>query len=100
MMRVRARPFDYAFEPRSSALVVIDMQRDFLESGGFGAALGNDVARLTAIVPTVKALLEACPRAGLMIIHTPASHPAAPFHWPPAKRTRRRPEPRIRAAGA
>src|SRR5260221_10840547 len=100
MMPVRARPFDYAFEPRTSALVVIDMQRDFLESGGFGAALGNDVARLTAIVPTVKALLEACRRAGIMIIHTPQSHPADLSDCPPAKRTRRRPKLRIGDARA
>src|SRR5258706_9976389 len=99
MMRVRARPFDYAFEPRSSALVVIDMQRDFLESGGFGAALGNDVARLTAIVPTVKALLEACRRAGLMIIHTREGHRADLSDCPPAKRTRGSPKLRIGDAG-
>ncbi len=99
MMRVRARPFDYAFEPRTSALVVIDMQRDFLESGGFGAALGNDVARLTAIVPTVKALLEACRRAGIMIIHTREGHRADLSDCPPAKRTRGSPKLRIGDAG-
>src|SRR5260221_5784727 len=95
MMPVRARPFDYAFEPRTSALVVIDMQRDFLESGGFGAALGNDVARLTAIVPTVKALLEALRRAGNMINPPRHEHPPHLFHSPPAQSNPRRPKLRV-----
>ncbi len=99
MMRVRARPFEYSFEPRTSALLVIDMQRDFLEGGGFGAALGNDVARLGAIVPTVKALLEACRRAGMTIIHTREGHRADLSDCPPAKRSRGNPKLRIGDAG-
>ena len=51
MIQVRARPGVYRFEPATTALVVIDMQRDFLDPGGFGAALGNDVTPLRAIVP-------------------------------------------------
>jgi nicotinamidase-related amidase len=94
-MRVRARPFDYAFEPRTTALIVIDMQRDFLESGGFGAALGNDVARLGAIVPTVKALLDACRRAGMTIIHTREGHRPDLSDCPPTKRSRGSPKLRI-----
>jgi nicotinamidase-related amidase len=99
MMRVRARPFDYAFEPRTTALIVIDMQRDFLERGGFGAALGNDVARLTAIVPTVKALLEACRHAGMTIIHTREGHRPDLSDCPPTKRSRGNPQLRIGDAG-
>jgi nicotinamidase-related amidase len=99
MMRVRARPFDYAFEPRTTALIVIDMQRDFLESGGFGAALGNDVARLGAIVPTVKALLDACRRAGMTIIHTREGHRPDLSDCPPTKRSRGSPKLRIGDAG-
>ncbi|MFT6224254.1 MAG: nicotinamidase-related amidase, partial [Paracoccaceae bacterium] len=52
-----AQPFAFDFDPASTAVIVIDMQRDFIEEGGFGAALGNDVSRLEAIVPTVAALL-------------------------------------------
>ena len=58
MPEVAAQPYAYRFEPRSTALIVIDMQRDFVEPGGFGAALGNDVTRLGAIVPTVRTLLD------------------------------------------
>ena len=58
MLEVAAQPYPYRFEPSTTALLVIDMQRDFIEPGGFGEALGNDVARLGAIVPTVRALLE------------------------------------------
>ena len=58
MLTVAAQPYAYAFEPSSTALVVIDMQRDFIERGGFGETLGNDVSRLATIVPTVAALLD------------------------------------------
>ena len=52
MAEIDALPFAFAFKPETMALVVIDMQRDFAEPGGFGASLGNDVSRVTAIVPT------------------------------------------------
>lgn len=58
MAEIDAQPFAFAFKPQTMALVVIDMQRDFAEPGGFGASLGNDVSRITAIVPTVKKLIE------------------------------------------
>ena len=45
-----AQPFAFEFDPAATALVVIDMQRDFLEPGGFGETLGNDVSLLSAIV--------------------------------------------------
>jgi nicotinamidase-related amidase len=92
---IQARPFDYAFEPRSTALVVIDMQRDFVEPGGFGEALGNDVRRLAAIVPAVKALLDACRKAGMAIVHTREGHRADLSDCPPAKRLRGSPKLRI-----
>ena len=46
MPRVTAEPYDFEFDPRTTALVVIDMQRDFVDPGGFGEALGNDVSLL------------------------------------------------------
>ena len=53
MPQIDAEPYPFTFDPAAAALVIIDMQRDFLEPGGFGAALGNDVALLrTAIAPT------------------------------------------------
>jgi biuret amidohydrolase len=99
MARVRARPFDFEFDPRRTALLVIDMQRDFLESGGFGEALGNDVSRLQAIVPAVGALLEACRGAGTMIVHTREGHHADLGDCPPSKRSRGNPRLRIGDAG-
>ncbi|WP_199320678.1 cysteine hydrolase family protein [Leptolyngbya sp. FACHB-261] len=74
-MRIDAQPYDYELPNLSQvALVIIDMQRDFLEPGGFGEALGNDVHRLQAIVPTVKLLLDSFRAQNLTIIHTIECH--------------------------
>jgi nicotinamidase-related amidase len=87
---VAAQPYDYAFEPARLALVVIDMQRDFLEPGGFGEALGNDVSRLAAAVPAVERLLAAFREKGLTVIHTRECHRPDLSDCPPAKRQRGR----------
>jgi nicotinamidase-related amidase len=94
-IEVAAEPFAYTLPRATTALVVIDMQRDFVEPGGFGAALGNDVDRLTAIVPTVAALLALARRQGWPVIHTRESHDAALADCPPAKRLRGAPSLRI-----
>ena len=70
MRTVKARPYDYRFDPARTAVVMIDMQRDFLEPGGFGALLGNDVTPLRAIVPACVRLLALARAQGLMVIHT------------------------------
>ena len=67
---VQALPSPFVFEPRHTALVIIDMQRDFIEPGGFGESLGNDVSLLAEIVPTVAELLALARTAGLMVVHT------------------------------
>jgi len=90
-----ARPFPYRFAPGSTALIVIDMQRDFIEPGGFGETLGNDVSRLAAIVPTVRALLDWCRANGVYVIHTREGHGADLADCPPAKRLRGDPALRI-----
>ncbi len=77
------------------ALVVIDMQRDFAEPGGFGASLGNDVSRVVAIVPTVKKLIEGFRAAGLPVIHTMECHRPDHSDLPHAKRNRGNPKIRI-----
>ena len=95
MAEIAARPYPYSFAPATTALVVIDMQRDFVEPGGFGEALGNDVSRLTAIVPTVQALLAWVRAHGLRVIHTREGHRPDLADCPSAKRERGRPALRI-----
>ncbi len=74
MPTIAAAPFPYEFPAHGLALLVIDMQRDFLEPGGFGAALGNNVAPLAAIVPTVRRLLDGFRAHGLPVLHTKEAH--------------------------
>lgn len=95
MAQVAAEPFALSFDPATTALIVIDMQRDFIEDGGFGASLGNDVAPLQAIVPTVARLLAAARAAGLTVIHTRECHAPDLSDCPPAKRERGAPSLRI-----
>jgi nicotinamidase-related amidase len=94
-----ARPFPYAFDPAHTALVVIDMQRDFVEPGGFGHALGNDVTRLQAIVPAVRRMLDAWRAIGGTVLHTREAHRPDLADCPPAKRLRGTPLLRIGDAG-
>ena len=95
MAKVQAKPFDYEFPPATTALIVIDMQRDFIEPGGFGETLGNNVKLLAAIVPTVKKLLDTCRAAGITIIHTREAHRPDLSDLPPAKLKRGNPKHRI-----
>ncbi len=99
MIRLDARPFAFTFDPSRTALVVIDMQRDFVEPGGFGAALGNDVAPVAAIIPTVRRLLDGARGAGMMIVHTRECHLPDLSDCPPAKRNRGEPSLRIGDTG-
>jgi nicotinamidase-related amidase len=98
-IQVPAEPFAYSLPPGRTALIVIDMQRDFVEPGGFGETLGNDVSRLTAIVPTVRALLDLFRAKGWLVIHTRESHAPDLADCPPAKRDRGAPTLRIGDAG-
>ncbi|HEX9557305.1 MAG TPA: cysteine hydrolase [Reyranella sp.] len=88
MPMIAARPYDYQFPAGKLALIVIDMQRDFIEQGGFGSVLGNDVRPLGAIVPTVRRLIDGFRAAGLPIIHTREGHRPDLADCPPAKRAR------------
>lgn len=90
-----ALPFAFEFEPATTALIVIDMQRDFLEPGGFGETLGNDITPCAAIIPTVAALIAAFRTAGLPVIHTRECHAPDLSDCPPAKRLRGKPSLRI-----
>jgi nicotinamidase-related amidase len=95
MIVADAAPFAFRFEPASTALIVIDMQRDFVEPGGFGETLGNNVALLAAIVPTVRGLLDWCRSHGVRVIHTREGHRSDLSDCPPAKRLRGDPKLRI-----
>lgn len=95
MLTVAAQPFAYTFNPETTALIVIDMQRDFVEPGGFGETLGNDVSLLAAIVPTVRGLLDWCRANGVLIIHTREAHRPDLADCPDAKRLRGDPKLRI-----
>jgi nicotinamidase-related amidase len=94
-LEVHARPAPFVFEPSATALVIIDMQRDFIEPGGFGESLGNDVSLLAGIVPATVALLALARDAGCLVVHTRESHAADLSDCPLAKRMRGAPDARI-----
>jgi biuret amidohydrolase len=97
---VSAKPFDFSCQLDTTALLIIDMQRDFMEPGGFGEMLGNDVSLLSAIVPACKRVLEAWRLMGGLVVHTREAHLADLSDCPPAKRNRGKPGLRIGDAGA
>jgi nicotinamidase-related amidase len=96
---IEAEPEPIAVDLGRAALVIIDMQRDFLEPGGFGEALGNDVSRLAAAIPPCRAVLDAARRAGLLVIHTREGHRPDLSDAPKAKLERGHPAARIGAPG-
>jgi nicotinamidase-related amidase len=96
---VSADPGPFTFDPASTALVIIDMQRDFCEPGGFGETLGNDVSLLRAVIPPLQAVLAAARAAGLMVIHTREGHRPDLSDCPPAKLNRGEPTLRIGEPG-
>ena len=98
-MLIAAQPFPFEFDLAHSALVIIDMQRDFIEPGGFGESLGNNVALLEAIVPACQAVLHAWRDAGGLVVHTREAHAADLSDCPPAKRLRGNPSLRIGDVG-
>jgi biuret amidohydrolase len=96
---IQAEPYEFAFEARTSALLVIDMQRDFVEPGGFGEALGNDVSPLQAVIAPCKRMLDAARALGMLVIHTREGHSPDLADCPPTKIVRGRGAIRIGDAG-
>jgi nicotinamidase-related amidase len=94
-----SEPSPLSVDLARSALVIIDMQRDFLEPGGFGAALGNDVSRLRAAVAPCQAVLAAARAHGVLVIHTREGHRPDLSDAPPHKVIRGDPALRIGAPG-
>jgi nicotinamidase-related amidase len=94
-MLLDAEPFPIDVVAERTALVVIDMQRDFLEPGGFGESLGNDVGLLRAAIGPCRRVIEAARASGLLVIHTREGHRPDLADAPPAKVHRGNPALRI-----
>lgn len=85
---VTAEPFDLAFDPATTALVMIDFQRDFMVPKGFGELLGNDVSLLRTTIEPARAVLLSARAAGVLVVHTREGHRPDLSDCPPAKLTR------------
>jgi nicotinamidase-related amidase len=92
---VAAEPGPIAVDWASTALLIIDMQRDFMEPGGFGETLGNDVSQLARAVAPIAAVLKAARDTGMMVVHTREGHLPDLSDAPPAKIARGAPSLRI-----
>ncbi|MCG8991339.1 cysteine hydrolase family protein [Laribacter hongkongensis] len=85
---LKAEPYELEFDPGTTALIMIDMQRDFVEPGGFGEMLGNDVSLLRSAIEPCRRLLDAAREAGVFVVHTREGHRADLTDCPVAKRLR------------
>ncbi len=94
-LQTEAQPAAFRWRPAATALLMIDMQRDFIEPGGFGESLGNDVSTLRAAVEPARELLAWARALGLRIVHTKECHRPDLADCPPAKRERGLPSQRI-----
>jgi biuret amidohydrolase len=90
MAKVEAEPYEFEFDPKSCALVIIDMQRDFVDPGGFGEALGNDVSLLRKAIAPTRKVLAAARRRKLLVIHTREGHRPDLTDLPSSKKLRGR----------
>jgi len=88
MSLIQAEPFPLEFDAASTALVIIDMQRDFVLPGGFGEKLGNDTSLLLAAVEPTKQVLDMARKKGMLVVHTREGHRPDLTDCPPAKLTR------------
>jgi len=96
---IAAEPYELEFDSASTALIIIDMQRDFVMPGGFGEALGNDVKQLQVTIAPTKTILEGARKAGMLVIHTREGHRPDLSDCPPSKLVRGRGKTRIGDGG-
>jgi len=96
---IEAEPYAFEFESETTALVIIDMQRDFVEPGGFGESLGNDVSILRKTISPIRQVLETCRALGMMIVHTREGHRPDLSDCPPSKLARGNPTRKIGDGG-
>jgi len=88
MLNVPAEPYEFEFDPRHCALLIIDMQRDFVDPGGFGEALGNDVSLLRKTIEPIRNVLDAARKKKMLVIHTREGHRQDLSDLPPSKKLR------------
>jgi nicotinamidase-related amidase len=87
-VKVEAEPYEFVFQPASTALMIIDMQRDFVMPGGFGELLGNDVKRVRPAIEPTRQVLKAWRENRLQVLHTREGHRADLSDCPPSKKAR------------
>ena len=92
---IAAEPGPIDLDWSTTALLIIDMQRDFMEPGGFGETLGNDVSQLARAVKPIAAVLAAARDTGMLVVHTREGHLPDLSDAPPAKVERGAPSLRI-----
>jgi biuret amidohydrolase len=90
-----AEPYELELDPGTTALLIIDMQRDFVMPGGFGEALGNDVTQLQVTIAPTKTVLDAARKMGMLVIHTREGHRVDLSDCPPSKLVRGKGKTRI-----
>jgi len=88
MVTVPAEPYEFEFDPHHCALLIIDMQRDFVDPGGFGEALGNDVSLLRRTIEPIKRILDAARKKKMLVIHTREGHRQDLSDLPKSKKLR------------
>jgi biuret amidohydrolase len=89
-LQIGAEPYSFELSPPRCALLIIDMQRDFMEPGGFGEMLGNDVSQLRRTIEPNRKLLAAWRAKQLLVIHTREGHRPDLSDLPTAKKIRGR----------
>lgn len=94
-LSIEAKPDTFIFGEQTPCLIIIDMQRDFIEKGGFGESLGNNVELLEPAIPAIAKLLACFRRFDLPIVHTREAHKPDLSDCPPSKRLRGKPSLRI-----